>query len=134
MNPKEIIEGNKLIAEFFGEKVNKPNNIDGFKEMVRLKSPDGKIGNWAYGQIPDFSLLWDWLMPVIEKIESLGYDTQIDFGYNPYSKRADKMHYWTQIAKDQTADAIYGSSIKSKRESVWKAVIEFVKWYNKKNK
>ena len=66
----------------------------------------------------DFSYLkyhtsWDWLMPVVEKISQIeddDFDMQI---YNRYE-------YITKLP-------ITGS-----RELIYKAVVEFIKWYNKK--
>lgn len=66
---------------------------------------------------------WDWLMPVVEKIESLGHDTNIngftltkshrcsiehkDFGYHQFSHNAQ-----------------------TKIEAVYKAVIQIIEWYD----
>jgi len=63
---------------------------------------------------------WDWLMPVVEKIESLSGTTVL-------IKRigCEIIMYGKTISK-QTSD--------TKIEAVWLAVIEFIKWYNEKHK
>lgn len=126
MGKKEIIDVNKLIAKFMGGKecdggyVKRPSEMDAFK-----------FGKKTYSSSElSYHKQWDWLMPVIDKIESKGFDTVIDFRYNPYSKRKDKMFHWCQIGKDKTADDLYGSG-ETKILSTYKAVIKFVKWYNK---
>ncbi len=52
---------------------------------------------------------WDWLMPVVEKIEGLGY-----------------------FYSDSDGERIQVTNIqgKSKIEATYKAVVEFIKWYN----
>ena len=50
-------ESNKLIAEFMGSKHPK------YEDMYRLPHADVYVGELQY----DFS--WDWLMPVVQKIE-----------------------------------------------------------------
>lgn len=64
---------------------------------------------------------WNWLMPVVEKIESLGYKTKIttkdEEGHVCYIYISFKHSKW-------------GSHTKSKIEAVYKACIMFIKWYN----
>ena len=62
----EILEGNKIIAEFMGLHFHKrgwvdAQHIDGNYECEELK----------------YHSSWDCIMPVVEKIEALGYKFQI---------------------------------------------------------
>ena len=62
---------------------------------------------------------WDWLMPVVEKIETILHDdSTVHIEYN----RCWIDHYeaWAII------DVVHNSRL----EAVYKAVIEFIKWYN----
>ena len=111
MSKEEILESNKLIAEFMGGlfKSNKFTINDGwvwlpFENMCKITSLR-------------YNSSWDWLMPVIEKIESFGYRWEVGMSTtSPY-------HYckiWSigSIEGISSSDAIYG------------AVIKFIKWYN----
>ena len=57
MTQDEIIEGNKLIAEFMGAIVNKDGTVKGYSQI----------------QIPGYGYhtSWDWLMPVANKWDRL---------------------------------------------------------------
>jgi hypothetical protein len=114
----ETIETNKLIAEFMGWKKDigyrKGKPIDGF-----IKPNDGR--HFPLYRFR-FHESWDWLMPVVEKIESLGFYVRI------HGKS-------TLIFKKDGYNIInrpygYGKE-KSKIDHTYKAVIEFIKWYNK---
>lgn len=100
MKTEEIIEGNKLIAEFMGLRW---NNIP-----VSTK-----------GRLMEYHSSWDWLMLVVEKIESNGYVVEI-------KKR------WIEIRSDNEIRNIqnYIEPDQSKIEAVWLAVAEFIKWHN----
>ena len=58
---------------------------------------------------------WDWLMPVVQKIESLGYVFIIQGGKAEYGEMISETRCF--IAED-------------KLSSTYKAVVEFIKEYN----
>lgn len=96
-------EGNKLIAEF----------------MFTCHLPSGKYildnNNRVYAENMKFHSSWDWLMPVVEKIEGL------NFGIKIY-----KNSCWvTNYPESNTC------ATSSKIKSVWLAVVEFIEWYNR---
>ncbi len=104
---EEIKEGNKLIAEFVGYNDNEyPNLLPPFDWCGKLEPKDMK-----------YHSSWDWLMAVVEKIESLGYEFTI------FNKT-------THLNCGKTFDLGYIIS-DTKREAVYKTVVEFIKWYNK---
>ncbi len=72
---------------------------------------------WDYinNPIPSYHTSWDWLMPVVQKIESLGYVFTIQGG---------KAEYGEMISKTQSFIA------EDKLSSTYKAVVEFIKQYN----
>lgn len=124
MNTNEIIEGNKLIAEFMG--VYEINGIYGGCTVNPLK-------NSMTSDKLKYHFSWDWLMPVIEKIEELGFWTKI-YGFTSF----DKVYRQCSIKKQKPksdGDYIYnyeGEWNESKIEATWIAIIEFIKWwYNK---
>jgi hypothetical protein len=120
MTKKQILEGNKLIAEFMGGKqkpiryslVHKPEI---FYE-TGIKRPFGGCKMTADELIYHSS--WDWLMPVVGKIESIHDGVSICaesceiFSFNV-------KHYDNKFFVE-----------KSKIEATYKAVISFIKWYN----
>lgn len=117
MTTQEIIEGNKLIAEFMQVR-------NDFSDIYYLP----EFGHYfnSYGQIEwnecfrsnelKFNSSWDWLMPVVEKIEK--------------TKQADVIIHaknLVQISYNKETKAYFYDSL---LENVWLACIEFIKWYN----
>lgn len=64
-------ESNLLIASFMGKTIY-PKKGD--KEYKQWK---GKACDYEWFEVL-YNKSWDWLMPVVEKIETLGYDVQIE--------------------------------------------------------
>lgn len=134
MSKDEIIEGNKLIADFLG------CNIDASE---RYSKPwYSEIGGrfFGYEDCLQFDEKWDWLMPVIEKIEALEVQgterTTIDdntemtysfiFVINGFQCTIDRdAHNGTE----QDFLNLYDCRNKNKIESTYKAVIAFIIWY-----
>lgn len=79
----------------------------------------------------EYDTSWDWLMPVVEKIEKLGVSTDIHY-YAGTTKNASGF-YGTELLGYSTDLSIYDSTNQydTKLESVYKAVVKFIKWYNK---
>lgn len=64
---------------------------------------------------------WDWLMPVVEKIETEKFSVMIIGKYT----RIQRPHPYKEFATD---------ICDSKIQSAYKAVVEFIKWYNQQTK
>jgi hypothetical protein len=64
---------------------------------------------------------WDWLMPVVEKIEKM------DYGFKMCRKVVE-------VYVDSTKEVILKTKESCRFESLFKAVVEFIKWYNEKIK
>jgi len=105
------IENNKLIAEFLGIK----DEIERGENSIILLN-----GIIDYHKIDNlkFHSDWDWLMEVVEKIESLNVTFSID-GNKCYCLNDD----FCNAQKESTK--IY---------SVYKVCVEFIKWYNEQKK
>jgi hypothetical protein len=140
--PQEIIENNKLIAEFMG--------------LIRSDEPVGGLGHgkyWWFHKKPflwdesicsdeelNYHQSWDWVMPVVEKIErEASYHVNIQpesctiQSYGGYCNPLIVSNYSRGIkgnTKEQLIEA-YGKCSDSKIEGVWTAVVEFIKWYKK---
>ena len=124
---KNIIENNKLIAEFMGvfDKILSTGNIhswsdapfyytteDTREKVIKNISKDSK-----------YNKDWNWLMEVVEKIESIKIETykvRVDIYFN--CCQINPTH-WEQLI------SIYGTK-ETKIEAVYNACIEFIKWYN----
>jgi len=109
----DIIENNKLIAEFmgiefnsFGDKCNHP--------LISAA--------WPPVECLQYNKSWIWLMPVVEKIESLDFVVQMHLG-SCFIKRQEQF-----IAEQAKYISKYQG--KSKIEAVYKSIIEFIKWFN----
>lgn len=107
-------ENNKLIASFLGwEK----DTEDSYILPDNLSDPFYKIDT---RYILEFDTDWNWLMEVVDKIESLGYGFNITIG---------------DATVLQNHSAIYSTLIyridgTKKLEAVYKTCVEFIKWYN----
>ena len=101
------MEDNKLIAEFMGAEWHK----DFFKDVCII-SPS----NISY----KFHTSWEWLMPVVEKIENLGYDVIIRQGTCEIEGENEEGIEYSHF---ECFDA-------SKHITTYTAVVEFIKTYN----
>ena len=105
---------NKLIAEFMGL----TNHYNDNSMMVR-KKPEGNVVLYVYDL--DYDSSWDWLMPVVEKINLLD-----DYRYTVYIASMD-----TKIVDNISGNVIVEidckHSIDELRQSVYEAVVEFIK-------
>ena len=120
-------ENNKLIAEFMGK-----------KELItesQFLSMEHKAHNPTIIEYLKYDTDWNWLMEVVEKIESLkfypknstciGFDS---FGIEINKERCDITRYG-----DFTNHLIQGNG-RTRIETVYNACVEFIKWYNQQNK
>lgn len=133
MVKEEILESNKLIAEFMGGKYNNQVNFRIAQNEIWLpihgvtKFNTADLGS---GKILEYHKSWDWLMPVVEKIESLGYTTLIKNYGDEFSNFVEILN--TDEDPLQICCFTEHVMLKSKLELTYKAVIEFIKWYNEK--
>jgi hypothetical protein len=122
----EIIKGNKLIAEFMGATIDELDN-------VKFILPADGVGLAGCGlRACRYHSSWDWLMPVVEKIEGL---------FNGNSFTITNRNLWCIIEMNTQFSLAYDIeyseiSIKAstKLESTWQAVVQFIQWYNTQTK
>lgn len=131
------IENNKLIAEFMGFEVGPFENKGGAAFEVKLKGVPNKLHGFScakYGTLQynidtvcafssiNYHTSWDWLMPVVGKIESLELHNEITFHIQ------EKEAY---ILFHNTNPPLVMQHISlTKIDAVYKTVIAFIKWYN----
>lgn len=126
---QEILEGNKLILEFMEFPVNtKQVQFDSriYYNVSSLNLPTG-ITIACEDQF-DFNRSFDWLMPVVEKIE---YDLKDTYCFDIKRYGVKVYHLGIKCYETIIYDKVLtDAGANSKIESVYIAVIEFIKWYN----
>lgn len=109
---KTTEEGNKLIAEFMGHKINWGFNKD---SILYMPQGDGNATNNSV-VIPldklKYNSSWDWLMPVVDKV-------------------ADQHDQYTYFNVGHIFDAIRDCLYCVNIKHAWAEVIRFIEWYNK---
>jgi len=127
-------ENNKLIAEFMGIVYPKLDNVIVIDNVV-IKEDELQ-----------YHTSWDWLMPVAEKIERQHKaNFEIKCLWNEFIECSIYQVIVNieqgEMSKDRACiydpKKIYqyiGDAVKCKREATYKAVVEFIKEYNTKNK
>lgn len=127
---ESIEETNRLIAEFMGSvvthaKLNKHTGYGIFK--LQGWTPNGIVVEKSYtasrnNMLNDyikkyckFHTSWDWLMPVVEKVEGLGYNVLI------------KGNSCTIYNRVYNVERVIG---KTKIQAVYNHIIQFIQWYN----
>lgn len=120
MTNEQILEGNKLICAFMGMREHSIYkelyfNILNVHKYDTVNLKDTK-----------FHSSWDWLMPVVEKIENTKAKESFYFDVDILSTGviiSSVANHVVQITQEEIQST-------SKIEAVYNAVIEFIKWYN----
>ena len=125
MTQDEINNGNKIIAEFMGYKLNgnivksaplDPDGFDSWDQLVGYNISQAK-----------YDTSWDWLMPVIDKIELLDNRMYL-FGVARFGVKIEEV--WVKgLTKGIYHKCWEDQGVDSKILSSWVGVIEFIKWY-----
>lgn len=118
---KNIVDNNGMIAEFMG-----------LSKSVGISLADTPID--IYDRKNKQYSLWElkyhykigWLMPVVLKIEAMGYLTQIEM----ISTNINRVCF-NRITGQEVCN---GARSDSKIEAIYLAVTEFINWHNSQNK
>jgi hypothetical protein len=137
MEKVNVLFGNKLIAEFIY-----PNIIWDYAPRKLPYEGHDKIENWlqlnlksGWANHLEYHKSWDWLMSVVEKIESLDltkwYDTD-NFSNCSVNIEHSSCYIWLNLNYDpgKRVVAIHNGTYETKIETVYNAILEFIKWYN----
>lgn len=121
---------NKLIAEFMGYPKKQINK--GIARLEENKYVWGQTyyyinGDWHAEDYLLFHLDWNWLMQVVDKIESFE-DNNRCAKYNINIEQS-----FVEIIDKNTDDTIVETDADTKTQATYKAVIEFIKYYNNEN-
>jgi hypothetical protein len=127
MNKNEILTGNKLIAEFIH-----PNIIWDYEPRKLPYEGHDRIKNWLQLNLKsgwvnqlEYHKSWDWLMPVVEKIEETNFIKIVGKYCGINKTSANSFNNWV------ATEGVSFTNPKSKIESTYKAVVKFIKWHNK---
>jgi hypothetical protein len=115
---------NKLIALFMGWK--------SFNKFSALNNEDD--GDcWMYDDMR-FNEAWNWLMPVVEKIENTyilsNVKPMVSIKITNSDCRIEHDPQHARAFKDEIQFEDIWSVEKTKLEATYKAIINFIKWYN----
>ena len=129
MDNQTIIENNKLIAKFMGARfisdgMNAPDSKDVFIPIFgscRVDTID--LGK---GKILKFHASWEWIMPVVEKINNFKIqgNPEIRIG-----KRTE-LFYSPLVDNGDNVQNLFKSYPDASVISVYLIVTEFINWYN----
>jgi hypothetical protein len=109
-------ENNKLLAEFLGL------TLEQEQERIFIQGLGTKLIEET------FNTDWNWLMEVVEKIESLGYISNQDSRICEGSLKP--IYYFRIFIKHYRGQNVGYSKANTRIEAVYNACVEFVKWYN----
>lgn len=117
LTDEQILEGNKNIAEFRGFKLERMSTGTGYVNVYQTNHFKRGLGNTCTsGKYNEdklkFHSSWDWLMPVVIKINNLDHIEGIDKEWNKFN----------QVFINFTIEDLYN------------AVVEFIEWYNNQKK
>ena len=110
-NKEDINENNVLFAKFMNILVSEYETIHE-KDITKSQILALK-----------YHCSWDWLIPVVEKIENME-----ECLYFILESNTTKIVTWDGFEFNYRVDGVF----KTKILSVYKACTEFIKWYNKK--
>jgi hypothetical protein len=126
---EEIIEGNKLIAEFMGIKnVFEYTNKEGESIGLYIGEEDGYVDYRCDIQWIGYNDDWNQLMPVIEKVKEIKLPER--YGNVSYSIDYAEWIVWHKTIPGDLNQAQFISNHENLLEANFDAVVEFIRWYN----
>lgn len=125
----DITECNIFICEFMGYQYFKEFLIHpGSEKPSEMLKPDEL----------KYHCSWDWIMPVIERIESISTPTIEKIWVSISGKSCAMWNYFSpmEVLRKNDVPNIYRIKInsESKLKATWLACIDYIKWYNEHNK
>lgn len=117
----DTLEGNKLITEIDGWVLFPAYPFEG-TTTICIPEHYERGQDWHSLEKITYHSSWDSLMPVVEKIEDIGYMVVI--------KRTSKRTGFCQIIAMDSQFRGIAQYHASKITAVWLAVVDFIQWYN----
>lgn len=117
---QSIVDGNKLIAEFMG-----------FEFVANQSRYMLTISDFLENELAStykFKISWDWLMPVVDKIESLNEVCDFNINYcSVYGHEVSVSNLYKNTFNP------YSVKDETKIEAVYNACLKFIQYYNQKD-
>lgn len=131
----ELIKSNKLIAEFMGWKM----WVENFHGINIMKSPDGMTRD-VHGL--KYHNSWNWLMRVVEKIETTLYKLPETYKNGAFAGKSDTVCINVEYDSREEFQGWYwcidyfigpiilcnDTRVPTKREATYDAVVKFIQW------
>ncbi len=117
-------DSNVLIAEFMGYESYK---YRGYRMFVFEQD------NHRTDVDLHYHTSWNWLMPVVEKIEEIPLE-EVEGAYKVHRFCVDLKFTQAEITDTSSGLIVGYGDGGNKLDSTYQAVVEFIKWYNKNQK
>jgi hypothetical protein len=118
---------NELIAEFMGYERSREVWDEG-EHAYTMKIPQA-WNKWVTPSKMQYSTSWDWIMPVVGKIEKMEFE--VDVQSQMQTVDDDMYTIWHQDCTISDGVKTYAHAYsRQKLTAVYMAVVEFIKWYN----
>ncbi len=129
-------EGNKLIAEFMGAEMPSYSvQPDGSIKKCSLVYNGHRVDyiyvmdKWSeYGDLFKFHSSWDWLMPVVEKVNNIC--KEIGGPLSNHSKDQEHLPDKHNNPQHWKSWIHHSVTLTTDRQLVWQACVDFIQWYN----
>lgn len=112
----DIVKKNCIIAEFMGYVNTTPTDKD-------FNIYENKEGNMIEGMSMQYHSNWNWLMDVVTKIDSIGFEVEIK-----------NISCCIRELLGETIISLVCGDRTQKRSLVYDAIYDFIVWYNQKEK
>lgn len=116
-----LIQNNRLIAEFMGARLTHPHIYE-----YEIYPTEHSSKYWD-----DYAMLyhkeWNWLMPVVEKIEKLGFNTNVSYEYMSRKHRAG---IFDDAYRNFAKGIRFSNEGENQLTNMYLSVIQFIHHYN----
>jgi len=127
MKKEEITQNNAIIAKFMGLKpVEYKGRYSINKDHCMCREDTAEKALEGFSSIAKYNTSWEWLMPVVEKIEELKIDR-----YTPFITITNYACKIEVGKRDYNKLITFVVAKGNKHHNVYKAVVQFINWYNK---
>ena len=125
------MEENKLIVDFLNTDVNN----DGTYELPKFGTirPNGDFKTSFTLEQMKFNKDWNWIMQVVDKIESIEVIGQV-FNIQIDRNKTHILYAPANYSSEKWFENLIIKESEDKLLNTYQAVVEFIKWYNQQNK
>ena len=130
MTTEEIKEGSDLIVLFLNNEFSYTfDSSNPSKGVYKQEDSIIPLNHWDWINKYQFHSSWDWLMPVVEKIELIDY-VSVYFSKTYLGIHKIEISLHNPNYKYQQVEKTVFIKDNNKLQATFKAVVQFIKWYN----